>query len=256
VLRWLSVTDTFTPATLDSAGVLRVWCASFGGAWGPALDRDSCEDQALWPLGIAEGELRYIPCEPGCTPEVRRHSAGCPCCILSACRRKSHTALAEYTSSHNTVQAARSLPTCTPRMQPSDMPAVKAVELPGPSLPADDGTDDHESRLIMLRTRLANLRHIAAHVSLPPDGHDANVQAIAAAELQIDKQLLRLADAAIKQDRLDRALQLISGCGPGQQVQTVPHWQRVEFVSCTMWSGRPLSRKQQSTRSDGAMVSS
>ena len=71
-LKWLSVTDTCTPATMDSAGVLRIWCASFGGSWLPAMDKTSCEqEETVWPLGIADGELRYIPCELGAAPEVR-----------------------------------------------------------------------------------------------------------------------------------------------------------------------------------------
>lgn len=92
-LKWLSVTDTCTPATMDSAGVLRVWCASFGGSWLPAMDKTSCEqEETVWPLGVADGELRYIPCELGAAPEVRI-SCGCTTCCCAAALRGDIAAL-------------------------------------------------------------------------------------------------------------------------------------------------------------------
>jgi hypothetical protein len=71
ILRWLSLTDCFTPVTLDSAGVLRIWSAAYGGSWTPALDKQSSGEENFWPVAVAGGALRYVACGAGSYPEVR-----------------------------------------------------------------------------------------------------------------------------------------------------------------------------------------
>lgn len=69
-LKWLAVSDSCAPVTLDSAGVLRLWSAAFGGSWLPVATHDSLPDEHFWPLGIMHGELRYTACAAGTEPEV------------------------------------------------------------------------------------------------------------------------------------------------------------------------------------------
>jgi hypothetical protein len=97
-------------------------------------------------------------------------------------------------------------------LQGSEMPAIKTMPLTGPGLPAEPAGDDLESKLIVLRARLSNLRSAELHSSLASDAQAAVACKVAAIELQVDKHLLRLFDASIRQDRIDRALHLISGC--------------------------------------------
>jgi hypothetical protein len=97
-------------------------------------------------------------------------------------------------------------------LQPSETPMVKTMELPGPSLPTNDGMQPIESLLLVQRLQLANLRHIAAVAGLHVDAQEANAESISAKEVEVDKLLLRSMDVAIKEERLDHALQLISGC--------------------------------------------
>ena len=110
-------------------------------------------------------------------------------------------------------------------MQPGDTPAIKAVELPGPALPGEEGLEDQDGKLIALRTQLANLRHVGTMGSMGADEAEANAHAVLDAEKAVDKLIVRMADAAIRHERLDRALQLITGCAvqldeAGAQCQT------------------------------------
>lgn len=73
-LKWLAVTDAHAPATKDSAGVFRSWAASFGGSWVPVLHEDACDGECAWPVGVAAGELHYVPCDAASGPEVRHNS--------------------------------------------------------------------------------------------------------------------------------------------------------------------------------------
>lgn len=88
---------------------------------------------------------------------------------------------------------------------------VKSAPLSGPDLPAEPPLDDVEGRVIALRCCLSNLRHAETAAGLPADAQASASEQAAALEVQVDKQLLRLFDAAVKQERLDRALQLIAG---------------------------------------------
>ena len=70
-LRWLALSDTGAPCTMDSAGVLRVWSVTFGGAWTPLLDTESADEgEALWPLGVSSGDLHCIAVAAGSHPQV------------------------------------------------------------------------------------------------------------------------------------------------------------------------------------------
>ena len=72
ILKWLSfASDTLTPVTLDSAGVLRAWVPSFGGSWARVFQCDECSPgMHAWPVGVSAGELHYVECEIGEWPQV------------------------------------------------------------------------------------------------------------------------------------------------------------------------------------------
>ena len=118
-------------------------------------------------------------------------------------------------------------------VQPNETPAVKAMDLPGPCLPADEGADELESKLVVVRAGLANMRHAASEVSLAADDQEANADKVSATELKVDKLLLRMLDGAIKQERLDRALQLISRCAACLTVAARP---KVRTCDCSISS--------------------
>lgn len=65
---------------------------------------------------------------------------------------------------------------------------------------------------MVARCELANLRHAAANAALAGENGEGAAERIAGAERAVDKLVLRLMDGAMKQERLDRALQLISRC--------------------------------------------
>jgi hypothetical protein len=68
---WLGLSESGAPVMKDSKGVLRMWAAAFGGSWVPVLNEEACDDDVVWPVGIAHGELHYVPCDAGSCPEVK-----------------------------------------------------------------------------------------------------------------------------------------------------------------------------------------
>ena len=98
-------------------------------------------------------------------------------------------------------------------MQASETPTIKGLPLPGPPLPAEDDAGSHEAELLVDRALLATARAAAAAAAGSEAGDAAAAEA-AAREVAADKKVLRLADAAIRQERLDRALQLLATCAP------------------------------------------
>jgi hypothetical protein len=122
---------------------------------------------------------------------------------------------------------------CVPCVQPTAVTELLVRALPGPTVPAppaDTALAEHEAPLAALRARLASARAAAARGSgagaMAATSHDAAERLAVAA----DKLTLRLFDGALKQERLDRALQLIAGCAaspsaPGTAAY-VPLWFR------------------------------
>jgi hypothetical protein len=70
-LSWLAVSDGGAPVTKDSKGMLRMWTAAFGGSWVPVLNEEACDDDIVWPVGVENGELHFVPCNAGACPEVQ-----------------------------------------------------------------------------------------------------------------------------------------------------------------------------------------
>ena len=114
-------------------------------------------------------------------------------------------------------------------LQGAETPLLKSIQLAGPGVPAEPAAEDIEGRVIALRCCLSNLRHAETAAALPADAQAAVAEQVAALEVQVDKQLLRLFDAAVKQERLDCALQLIGGCVA--DTCTHPHCKRTT-MSC------------------------
>lgn len=77
-LTWLALAhDTLTPVTMDSRRVLRAWNPAFGGTWSRAFPGAEGDAGAgVWPAGVSGGELHFVQCEPGETPQVCSVSGG------------------------------------------------------------------------------------------------------------------------------------------------------------------------------------
>eukprot|EP00892_Ulva_mutabilis_P009029 jgi/Ulvmu1/6499/UM003_0132.1 len=70
-LTWLALaSDTLTPVTMDSGGVVRAWSPTWGGAWARAFT--AAEDHPgmrVWPAGVTGGELHFVQCDSGDVPQ-------------------------------------------------------------------------------------------------------------------------------------------------------------------------------------------
>lgn len=91
---------------------------------------------------------------------------------------------------------------------------MESVPLPGPKLPGDPAVVEHEAKLVVLSATMSTLRQ-EAFATTTWASHTRAVTAneqLAAVNLQHDKLVLRMFDAALRSERLDRALQLASRC--------------------------------------------
>lgn len=78
-LKWLALAgDSLTPVTMDSSSVVRSWSPAFGGAWArTAPVAEGGAAAGVWPTGVSGGELHYVQCDAGESPQV------CPHAVLS-----------------------------------------------------------------------------------------------------------------------------------------------------------------------------
>lgn len=200
-LTWLAFADdTLTPVAMDSANVLRGWVPSFGGSWTRVFHaNDDCPGMGVWPAGISAGELHFVECEPGECPQVRPRTPAPPA------RSDENPALC-----HDRPRP--------PLLQPCTLLTTVAKPLSGARLQAPEAPlEEHEAPLMALRARLACLEHAATTALPAPASLDA---ATAAARTATDKTLLRLFHAAVRADKVDRALQLVSLCASPPHVHT------------------------------------
>ena len=72
-LTWLSLTDTLSPVTMDSTGVLRLCTPSFGMSWMPVFESADHRkgSETFWPVGVQHHTFYFITCYSGQQPQVK-----------------------------------------------------------------------------------------------------------------------------------------------------------------------------------------
>ena len=82
-LAWLGLSDEGLPAAYDTAGVMRLRSADWGGAWVPVFDAKAARSEgasaeAFWPVGVSTRELTCVV-----TSEAKPHPAVHPRPVLA-----------------------------------------------------------------------------------------------------------------------------------------------------------------------------